>query len=184
MTRSRRGFRHGNEPSTSASSCSRSQSSMTRPRRGFRHGYTPTTPRNRDLGLFRQANMSSRLARMESSKHTSSRHETRLPLIHNSIIFVHGLGSNPDTTCSARKQIATSDRAVESAPDSEQYVTWISDFLPEALPAAIRKDTRIFFYNYDSYWKRDAVHTRLWNLGNGLLEHINAGIRQSEEVWI
>jgi hypothetical protein len=72
----------------------------------------------------------------------------------------------------------------ESAPGSEQYVTWISDFLPNDLPPAIRKDARILFYNYDLYRKRDAVHTRLWNLWNGLLEHINVGIRRSEEVRI
>ena len=63
-------------------------------------------------------------------------------------------------------------------------MNWISDFLPDDLPPTTRKDTRIFFYNYDSYWKRDAVHTRLWNLGNELIEHIHAGIRRSEEVRI
>lgn len=61
-------------------------------------------------------------------------------------------------------------------------MNWVSDFLPNDLPTAIRKDTRIFFYNYDSYWKRDAVQTRLWNLGNGLLEHISGGIRHLGEV--
>lgn len=74
------------------------------------------------------------------------------------------------------------DRVTQSSSSSTQYVTWVSDFLPEDLPAEIRKDTRIFFYNYDSYWKRDAVQTRLWNLGNGLLEHISAGVRRYEEV--
>jgi hypothetical protein len=72
----------------------------------------------------------------------------------------------------------------ESSHTDAKYVTWVSDLLPEDLPTEVRNDTRIFFYNYDSYWKRDAVQTRLWNLGNGLLEHISAGIRRSEEVGI
>jgi hypothetical protein len=63
----------------------------------------------------------------------------------------------------------------------DQYVNWVSDFLPDDLPPSTREDARIFFYNYDSYWKRDAVHTRLRNFGSGLLEHVK-GIRRSEEV--
>jgi len=76
----------------------------------------------------------------------------------------------------------TADAPEEALPDSERYVSWISDFLPDDLPQAARRDVRMFFYNYDSYWKRDAVQTRLWNLGNSLLEHINGEIRLSERV--
>ena len=53
----------------------------------------------------------------------------------------------------------------------DQYVNWVSDLLPDDLPSSSHGDNRIFFYNFDSYWKRDAVNTRLFNLGNGLLEH-------------
>ena len=60
-------------------------------------------------------------------------------------------------------------------------MNWISEFLPNDLPPNSPNDTRVYFYNFDSYWKRDAVRTRLQNLGNGLLEHIK-GIRQSEQV--
>ncbi|KAK3368554.1 hypothetical protein B0H63DRAFT_77770 [Podospora didyma] len=95
------------------------------------------------------------------------------------IIFVHGLGSNPDTTWRATKPAAVADTPEEAGTDSERFVNWVSDFLPgDILPAS--KDVRIFFYNYDSYWKRDAVNTRLTNLGNELLEHINGEIRISE----
>ncbi|KAJ5899177.1 hypothetical protein N7495_003921 [Penicillium taxi] len=45
----------------------------------------------------------------------------------------------------------------------------------------IRKDARIFFYNYDSYWKRDAVYTRLTSVGNSLLEHIDGQIHQFKD---
>ena len=62
-------------------------------------------------------------------------------------------------------------------------MNWVSEFLPDDLPPNSRKDTRVYFYNFDSYWKRDAVRTRLKTLGNGLLEHVK-GIRQSEQVSI
>jgi hypothetical protein len=61
-------------------------------------------------------------------------------------------------------------------------VNWVSELLPNDLPPAVREDTRIFFYNYNSYWKRDALHTRLSTLGNELLEHIKTEIRRTEEV--
>ncbi|KAF2003883.1 hypothetical protein P154DRAFT_519784 [Amniculicola lignicola CBS 123094] len=79
------------------------------------------------------------------------------------IIFVHGLGSNPDTTWGPKG------------------TCWVSDFLPQDIPAAFHKDVRIFFYNYDSYWKRDAVQARLWSLGKSLLDRITLEIRGTEE---
>ncbi|KAJ5960017.1 uncharacterized protein N7479_007167 [Penicillium vulpinum] len=94
------------------------------------------------------------------------------------IIFVHGLGSNPDTTWRARRSTNTSHPIEETRPNGEQYVNWVSDFLPSDLPPEVRKDARIFFYNYDSYWKRDAVYTRLQSVGTHLLEHIDGQIRQ------
>ncbi|RFN43622.1 protein serac1 [Fusarium flagelliforme] len=70
----------------------------------------------------------------------------------------------------------------KAAADSEEFVDWVSEFLPNDLPAVIQQNIRIFYYNYDSYWKRDAVHTRLANLGDELLEHIR-GIRSSDAHW-
>ncbi len=61
-------------------------------------------------------------------------------------------------------------------------MTWVSDFLPDDFPPPIRKNVRVYFYNYDSYWKRDALQTRLANLGNELLEHVNGEIRTSQRV--
>ncbi|CAG8899455.1 unnamed protein product [Penicillium egyptiacum] len=63
----------------------------------------------------------------------------------NSIIFVHGLGSNPDTTWRARKFTNTSHPTEETRPNSDQYVNWVSDFLPSDLPLEVREDARIFF---------------------------------------
>ncbi|KJZ69751.1 hypothetical protein HIM_10862 [Hirsutella minnesotensis 3608] len=96
------------------------------------------------------------------------------------IVFVHGLGSNPDTTWLARRPATTPVPLNTTLSDSEQYVNWVSDFLPNDLPPAIRRNARLFFYNYDSYWKRDAVYTRLPNLGSDLLERIGQ-VRLSDE---
>lgn len=82
------------------------------------------------------------------------------------------------------RRAEAADKFEEAAPDNEQFVNWVRDFLPEDLPPAIYRDVRMFFYNYDSYWKRDAVHTRLAHHGNELLEHINGEIRVSEAVSI
>ncbi|KAL8724128.1 MAG: hypothetical protein Q9166_008115, partial [cf. Caloplaca sp. 2 TL-2023] len=80
------------------------------------------------------------------------------------IIFVHGLGSNPDTTWGLR--------------DGQ---CWVSDFLPQDIPVSFHRDIRIFFYNYDSYWKRDAVQVRLRTLGKSLLDQMTSEIRGTEE---
>ncbi|KAI4087290.1 MAG: hypothetical protein L6R37_008337 [Teloschistes peruensis] len=72
--------------------------------------------------------------------------------------------SNPDTTWGLR--------------DGQ---CWVSDFLPQDIPVSFHKDIRIFFYNYDSYWKRDAVQARLWSLGKSLLDQITSEIRGTEE---
>ncbi|KFA81586.1 hypothetical protein S40288_09615 [Stachybotrys chartarum IBT 40288] len=95
------------------------------------------------------------------------------------LIFVHGLGSNPDTTWRAKRPPATADIAEETAADSEGFVDWVSEFLTDDLPAATREEVRMFYYDYDSYWKRDAVDTRLANLGDEVLEHIRE-IRESD----
>ncbi|CAG8376302.1 unnamed protein product [Penicillium salamii] len=79
----------------------------------------------------------------------------------------------------AKKATKTSDSHSNSTED-EQYVNWVSDFLPHDLPHEIRKDVRIFFYNYDSYWKRDAIYTRLSTIANGLLEQIDSKLSQSQ----
>ena len=80
--------------------------------------------------------------------------------------------------------MSAADITEDATPDSERFVNWVTDFLPGDIVPEGDTDVRIFFYNYDSYWKRDAVHTRLTNLGNELLEHINGKIRLSETVSI
>ncbi|KAH8891610.1 hypothetical protein GQ53DRAFT_823630 [Thozetella sp. PMI_491] len=91
------------------------------------------------------------------------------------IVFLHGLGSNPDTTWRARAM----PEALEETSASERYVIWVSDFLPADLSDHLR-DIRLFFYNYDSYWKRDSLNTRRSILGKELLDHIKSRIRTTE----
>ena len=98
-----------------------------------------------------------------------------------SIIFVHGLGSNPDTTWQAKRQSAVHELVEESGAEGQSYVTWVSDFLPDDL-CSDRQDIRLFFYNYDSYWKRDALPERLHTLGTALVSRIASGIRTTEAV--
>jgi len=70
----------------------------------------------------------------------------------------------------------------ETTSDEEEYVCWVKDFLPQDIPLALRQNIRVFFYNHDSYWKRDAIQTRLRNLGDKLLNRLSTEIHRTEEV--
>ncbi|EXK77979.1 hypothetical protein FOQG_17325 [Fusarium oxysporum f. sp. raphani 54005] len=89
------------------------------------------------------------------------------------IILVHGLGSNPDTTW---QKLAKDDLYIQADPLSsgKKYVNWVADFLCDDLPLDIRRHTRVFFYNYDSYWKRDAIEERRSRLGLELFEEVTS----------
>ncbi|KAF1949041.1 hypothetical protein CC80DRAFT_430074, partial [Byssothecium circinans] len=92
------------------------------------------------------------------------------------IILLHGLGSNPDTAWSATPAL---DHVIGSPTEKEHLVCWVADFLPEDIPDEIRKNIRIFTYNYDTYYKKDAVHTTIENAAQNFLSQLNS-IRQSE----
>jgi hypothetical protein len=100
-----------------------------------------------------------------------------------SVIFVHGLGSNPDTTWRKRVHDA-SPRHPGGGDKSNGDTCWVTDFLVDEIPLASRCKTRIFFYNYDSFWERDAVQTRLWKLAGNMLHHVQQRIRRTAEVGI
>jgi hypothetical protein len=95
-------------------------------------------------------------------------------------VLVHGLGSNPDTTwlAEAPESSITSDASTSGA---KVYVNWITDFLVHDLDSAHRSTTRIFFFNYDSYWKRDALKTRLSSMADKMLSNLEL-VRDSETV--
>jgi hypothetical protein len=87
--------------------------------------------------------------------------------ILDSVVFVHGLGSNPDTTWKAR-----TNHQQSNSQASNEYVCWVTDFLPDDISSTERENVRLFFYNYDSYWQRDAVQKRLHGLGKEMLHEL------------
>ncbi|GKT48180.1 nephrocystin-3 [Colletotrichum spaethianum] len=94
------------------------------------------------------------------------------------IVFIHGLGSNPDTTWQAK----ASPRE-EALINNEKFVNWVRDFLPNDLQTT-QRNIRIFFYNYDTYWKRDAIEFRLESLGNEFLEALYSTLYKSESALV
>ncbi|EXJ63310.1 uncharacterized protein A1O5_11631 [Cladophialophora psammophila CBS 110553] len=96
------------------------------------------------------------------------------------IIFVHGLGSNPDSTWQARRSCDAGEQH-RSEDVTDDLVCWVMDLLIDDLPPTVRRKTRIFFYNHDSYWQCGAVQTRLWNLAGNMLHHLRGRIHHSEE---
>jgi hypothetical protein len=90
-----------------------------------------------------------------------------------SIILVHGLGSDPDTTWQKLAK-NVSHNHTDPASQGKQYVNWVSDFLCEDLPPEVRRHARVFFYNYDSYWKNDAIEERRSRLGHELFEEVSS----------
>ncbi|KAL5000887.1 hypothetical protein BDV10DRAFT_199813 [Aspergillus recurvatus] len=92
------------------------------------------------------------------------------------VVFVHGLGSNPDTTWSAK----TKQQKSPSEP-SDEYICWVTDFLPDDIPSPEREEVRLFFYNYDSYWQRDAVQVRLRELGGDMLHRLGEIRKTAQE---
>lgn len=97
------------------------------------------------------------------------------------MVFVHGLASNPDTTWRARPP-QTHQTNLKAVDTGKQDVCWVTDLLLDDIPPAVLRKTRIFFYNHDSYWKRDAVQTRLWNLAGNMLQHVREKVRRTQEV--
>jgi hypothetical protein len=90
-----------------------------------------------------------------------------------SIILVHGLGSNPDTTWQKLAKNVSRNHT-DPASQGKQFVNWVSDFLCEDFPPEVRRHARVFFYNYDSYWKNDAIEERRSRLGHELFEEVTS----------
>lgn len=91
--------------------------------------------------------------------------------INHSIILVHGLGSNPDKTWRAFGPHHKRQRS--SKQDSTDSVCWPTDLLPDRLEKANRRRDRVWFYNYDSKWYKDAVHAQLADLAKCMLHCIH-----------
>lgn len=108
------------------------------------------------------------------------------------IIFVHGLGSQPDSTWRAQRPPPEKVKGFWSRfwlPHTHQpvqtleikYVFWVKDFLSSDL-AKDHVGTRMFFYNYDSAYYRDASEKRLKDLGTQMMSRITSERQRSTEV--
>ena len=71
------------------------------------------------------------------------------------VIFVHGLGSHPDSTWRAERLEALSSQKC-SQRQRKEYVYWVRDYLIPDLASKDRCHLRLFYYNYDSAYYRDA----------------------------
>jgi hypothetical protein len=60
--------------------------------------------------------------------------------------------------------------------------SWIEGFLPNDLLTELLSHTRVFFYNYDSYWYRDALEIRPWDSADGLLFHVGTELLKCDQV--
>ena len=95
-----------------------------------------------------------------------------------SLIFVHGLGSNPDTTWLSRNQSHPCaapdivDRVSCTLLHGTEHVNWVTDLFYHDLSPSLQINSRAFFYNYDSYWMRDGIEERRIRLGVELFESI------------
>ena len=141
--------------------------------------YNSNRLRNQSLVSYLWMDSDPMLTAMGWSKYRIRHLIEALLMQWGSIIFVHGLGSNPDTTWTSPVRHNKS-----AATDNKKTVSWITDFLPQDLQPSIREHTRVYYYNHDSYWKRDAIETRLYRLGEGLLQRIRLETRRNEEVRI
>ena len=90
------------------------------------------------------------------------------------IIFVHGLGSQPDSTWRAEKKEEALALQFANQRRQKKYVYWVNDFLAPDLVSKGRRGIRLFYYNYDSAYYRDASEKRLQDLGNQLLLRISS----------
>jgi hypothetical protein len=93
----------------------------------------------------------------------------------DSIIAVHGLGSNPDTAWQSRTSVP-----LESSSDPATHPIWLRDFLPQDL----QKDglrVRVMAFNHNTRWKAGALSKSLEDYGQDLLREL-AEKRRSVEV--
>ncbi|KAH6705334.1 hypothetical protein BKA61DRAFT_147868 [Leptodontidium sp. MPI-SDFR-AT-0119] len=100
------------------------------------------------------------------------------------IVFVHGLGSNPDTTwqgtTAPTPRNDSHDRrsnAVKSSP-----VDWIIHLLPQDLQPQNLKSSQLFYFNYDSYWFRDALESQIDDLADKLIVDLSNLRRSAGKV--
>ena len=64
----------------------------------------------------------------------------------------------------------------------QRDICWVSEFLADDITPEHKKRIRVYFFNYDSYWKRDAIQAQLNHFGKDLLARLNTEVRKTDEV--
>ena len=98
------------------------------------------------------------------------------------IIFVHGLGSQPDSTWRAERRVEALALQDDNHRQQKEYVYWVNDYLTHDLISKGRRGITLFYYNYDSAYYRDASEKRLQDLGDQLLSRISLRRRSLTSV--
>ena len=98
------------------------------------------------------------------------------------IIFFHGLGSQPDSTWRAKKRVEALALRHGDQRQLKEYVYWVTDFLIPDFASKGRRGIRLFYYNYDSAYYRDASEKRLQDSGDEMLSRINLRRQSSISV--
>jgi hypothetical protein len=100
------------------------------------------------------------------------------------VIFVHGLGANPDTTWGRKRPRNPEFPILQNTKGGSPQSCWVTDFLPEDIPKQYHKNIRMWFYNYDSYPERDAPLERMEHYAAKLLYRIGLEVRKSPQVFV
>lgn len=89
-----------------------------------------------------------------------------LKVFLSSVVFVHGLASNPATTWTARAERS----------NNTERVDWITKFLAPDLCAnlQIKERLRMFYFNYESTWMYNASDARLREFGMTLRQELSS----------
>ncbi len=98
------------------------------------------------------------------------------------VIFVHGLGSHPDSTWRAERGVEALSSQNGSQRQQKEYVYWVKDYLIPDLASKGGCDLKMFYYNYDSAYYRDASDKRLQDLGDQLLSRISSRRQSAKSV--
>jgi hypothetical protein len=85
--------------------------------------------------------------------------------LHNSVVAVHGLGSNPSTTWQSR-----------SSSPAGPTISWLRDLLPQE-----NLHIRVLICNHNTRWDTGAINKSLQHYGDDLLRGLRRA-RQRKEV--
>ena len=102
-----------------------------------------------------------------------------LSFLADSIVAVHGLGSNPDTAWQSRESLPLEGTSGHAASATKKPM-WLRDFLPQDLEES-GFSVRVMIFKHNSAWKANALSKSLEDYGQDLLRELSEK-RQSEEV--